>query len=77
MQQSYVEGVREIDGNNIDIISEPNIWFWRPIGIINGIGKLKISFSYDNNEKVIIIDENLYDPKKYESIVKSVNFIVK
>ena len=67
----------EIDGNNIDIISEPNIWFWRPIGIINGIGKLKISFSYDNNEKVIIIDENLYDPKKYESIVKSVNFIVK
>ena len=25
----------------------------------------------------IIIDENLYDPKKYESIVKSVNFIVK
>jgi hypothetical protein len=67
----------EIDGNIINIISEPNIWFWRPIGIINGIGKLKISFSYDNDEKIIIIDENLYDPKKYESIVKSVNFIQK
>jgi hypothetical protein len=67
----------EIDGNIINIISEPNIWFWRPIGIINGIGKLKISFSYDNDEKIIIIDENLYDPKKYESIVKSVNFIGK
>jgi hypothetical protein len=67
----------EIDGNIINIISEPNIWFWHPIGIINGIGKLKISFSYDNDEKIIIIDENLYDPKKYESIVKSVNFIQK
>jgi hypothetical protein len=67
----------EIDGNNMEIISEPNIWLWRPIGNINSIGEIKISFNYDNNNKIIIMNENLSDDKKYESIVKSVNFIQK
>ena len=54
----------------------PNVWFLRQICFIGDAGDLKISLIEKDN-KIAIMDENLGNPKKYESIVKSVNFIGK
>jgi hypothetical protein len=66
----------EHKNENINLEIHPNVWFLRPICFIQDVGDLKISL-IENNNKIIIMDENLYDPKKYESIVKSVNIIGK
>ena len=66
----------EHKNENINLEINPNIWIWRNLCLVNDIGDFKISIIEDDN-KTIIINENLSDVKKYESIVKSVNFIEK
>jgi hypothetical protein len=66
----------EHKNENINLEIYPNVWFLRQICFIRDAGDLKISLIEKDN-KIIIMDENLDDPKKYESIVKSVNFIGK
>ena len=61
---------------SINLEIHPNVWILREISLIKNVGDLKISI-IENNNKIIIMDENLYDPKKYESIVKSVKFMGK
>jgi hypothetical protein len=66
----------EYKNENINLEINPNIWIWRNLCLVNDIGSFKISI-IENNNRTIIINENLSDVKKYESIVKSVNFIEK
>ena len=66
----------EHKNENINLEIYPNVWFLKQICFINDVGDFKLSLIEKDN-KIIIMDENLDDPKKYESIVKSVNFIGK
>jgi hypothetical protein len=54
----------------------PKVWIWRDLCLVNDIGDFRISI-IEGDKKNTIIDENLYNPKKYDSVVKSVKFISK
>jgi hypothetical protein len=66
----------EHKNENINLEINPSIWIWRKICLVNEVGNFKISI-VENDNKVVIMNEDLSDVKKYESIVKSVNFIQK
>ena len=61
---------------NINFEIFPNVWFLQRVCSIDDIGSLKLIILEKDN-KTIVMDENLSDSEKYESIVKSVNFITK
>jgi len=61
---------------NIELEINPNVWILRQVCSIKDVGNLKILLIESNN-KTTIMDENLSNVKKYESVVKSVKFIGK